>query len=125
MIKRLTAQPYFQTFDGADPNACTSNRDQSVTALQALYFVNDEFLHEQARRFAERLLGEEDNDQERLRGAFTTVLCRPPTSDETALLQEHLAAVRAHAASDADAELQAWSSLTRSLLRLNEFLYVD
>jgi hypothetical protein len=36
-----------------------------------------------------------------------------------------LAAVRAQAAGDSDPELEAWASLTRSLLRLNEFLYVD
>jgi hypothetical protein len=125
MTRRLTARPYFQTFDGPDPNACTSSRDQSVTALQALYFVNDEFLHEQARRFAERLLRDENDEHERLSLAFRTVVCRPPSSQETALLQEHLAAVRAHAARDSDVELHAWSSLARSLLRLNEFLYVD
>ena len=55
MTKRLTAKPYFQTFDGPDPNVCTSRRDESVTALQALFFANDEFLHEQADRFARRI----------------------------------------------------------------------
>jgi hypothetical protein len=125
MTRRLTARPYFQIFDGPDPNACTSSRDESVTALQALYFVNDEFLHAQAKRFAERLLSEEQDEQARLSRAFNTVLGRPASSQETALLHEHLAAVRAQAAGESDAELQAWSSLARSLLRLNEFLYVD
>jgi hypothetical protein len=125
MIKRLTAQPYFQTFDGADPNACTSRRDQSVTALQALYFVNDEFLHDQARRFAQNLLSIKSSEDQLLARAFTTVLCRTPTADEFALMKEHLAAVRMQAAGDSDLELEAWASLTRSLLRLNEFLYVD
>lgn len=125
MTKRLTAQPYFQTFDGPDPNVCTSDRDQSVTALQALYFVNDAFLHEQAGRFAERLLRESQSEEQRLSHAFSTILCRPPTSEESALLREHLVAVREHAVGDSDVELLAWSSLARSLMRLNEFLYVD
>ena len=125
MTKRLTAETYFQTFDGPDPNVCTSDRDQSVTALQALYFVNDEFLHRQAELFAERLLSEPSGDSQRLNHAFETLLCRQPKPDEAALLQAHLAAVRQQTAGDAAAETTAWSSLARSLMRLNEFLYVD
>ncbi|TVQ03716.1 MAG: DUF1553 domain-containing protein [Planctomycetaceae bacterium] len=125
MTKRLTAQPYFQTFDGPDPNVCTSSRDESVTALQALYFANDAFLHQQADRFAERLVRQSGTDSQRLQQAFTTVLCRSPTDEESELLLQHLANVRQRAAKDANPDQQAWSSLSRSLLRLNEFLYID
>jgi Protein of unknown function (DUF1553)/Protein of unknown function (DUF1549)/Planctomycete cytochrome C len=130
MTKRLTAKPYFQTFDGPDPNVCTSDRDQSVTALQALYFVNDEFLHEQANRLAEKLLADHSNNDHRLNEAFSKILCRAPKSHEFALLQQHLVAVREVASRDKEIdrstiEMQAWSSLVRSLLRLNEFLYLD
>jgi len=135
MTKRLTAQTYFQTFDGPDPNVCTSDRDQSVTALQALYFVNDEFLHEQAHQFAQRILREKSADNERLELAFSTVLGRAPDPDETIFLTEHLASVREKIKERADQdkkpradealELESWSSLTRGLLRLNEFLYLD
>ncbi len=125
MTKRLTAQTYFQTFDGPDPNVCTSNRDASVTALQALYFANDAFLHQQADRFAERLVQQFGTDSQRLQQAFTTVLCRAPTDEESVLLLQHLANVRKRAAKDTNPDQQAWSSLSRSLLRLNEFLYID
>jgi hypothetical protein len=130
MTKRLTAKPYFQTFDGPDPNVCTSDRDQSVTALQALYFVNDEFLHAQATRFASRLLTDYSDDEQRLNQAFSTVLCRMPKSNELDLLKQHLVAVRQVASQDNEVDhdtvqTQAWSSVVRSLLRLNEFLYLD
>lgn len=121
ITKRLTAQSYMQTFDGADPNVCTSTRDSSVTALQALYFVNDGFLHEQARRFAQRLAGQKASDEERLARAFQITLARAPTADETDLLLQHLKAVRQQTKND----VAAWSSVTRSLFRLNEFLYID
>lgn len=120
MTKRLTAQSYFQTFDGPDPNVCTGNRDQSITALQALYFVNDEFLHQQASKFAERLPNDLPDDS-KLVQAFETILCRSPNADEVALMRRHVESVRG--ADDADAV--AWASLTRSLFRLNEFMYVD
>jgi Protein of unknown function (DUF1553) len=130
MTKRLTAKPYLQTFDGPDPNVCTTNRDQSVTALQALYFVNDDFLHEQAKHFAMQLLNNEHSDEQRLNHAFSTILCRQPFQQELSWLQKHLLSAREVASRDktlvqADVEIQAWSSVTRGLMRLNEFLYLD
>jgi hypothetical protein len=121
MTKRLTAKPYFQTFDGADANVCTTTRDSSVTALQALYFVNDTFVHEQARLTAQNLLANQKDDPIRLHHLFLTLLSRPPADEETALLLTHLQTVRQAPANDHE----AWSSLTRSLFRLNEFLYLD
>lgn len=121
MTKRLTAKPYFQTFDGADANVCTTTRDSSVTALQALYFVNDTFVHEQARLTAQNLLANQKDDKNRLHHLFLTLLSRPPADEETTLLLTHLQKVRQTAPNDHE----AWSSLTRSLFRLNEFLYLD
>jgi hypothetical protein len=121
MTKRLTAKPYLQTFDGADANVCTATRDSSVTTLQALYFVNDDFLHEQAHLFAKRLLKEQTNDLQRLDQAYRLSLARSPSPEERALMLQHLQTVRARSKDEAT----AWASLTRSLFRLNEFLYLD
>ncbi len=120
MTRRLTAKPYFQTFDGADANVCTTTRDSSVTALQALYFVNDSFVHEQAGLYARRLLKRTTDDQERLRQACLTLLAREPSAEEMQLLAKHLQSARLTTNDEA-----AWASLTRSLFRLNEFLYLD
>ena len=125
MTKRLTTESYFQTFDGADPNVCTSDRDESVTPLQALYFVNDEFFHKQAQHFAKTLIAKRGTNRQRADFAFESILCRPPKDDESSALQAHLSAVKEKLASADNVEQQAWSSLVRSLLRLNEFLYVD
>lgn len=123
MTKRLTAKPYFQTFDGPDPNVCTSDRDQSVTALQALYFVNDHFVHQQAERTAEILIRGANTDRERIKLAVEKILCRPPTDAETELLQSHVAQLQIQLADKPVHEL--WASVARSLLRLNEFMYID
>jgi hypothetical protein len=125
MTKRLTAKPYFQTFDGPDPNVCTTDRDQSVTPLQALYFVNDEFLHEQASLLARRLLADGQCDSQRAASAFFAILARLPTEEESGLMAAHLEGVRKQLAADEHLEELAWASLVRSLLRLNEFLYID
>lgn len=131
MTKRLTGLPYYQNFDGADPNACTSNRDSSVTALQALFFINDDFLHKQADRIAEQILLQSSDDYRRIEHAFETILGRPPNDDDIALVKRHLAAVRERVEAnqtnfpDNSTDRSTWSSLIRSLLRINEFLYVD
>ncbi len=132
LTKRLTAKPYLQTFDGPDPNVCTSDRDQSVTPLQALYFVNDEFFHEQSKLIARQILASNTEsgskaDAEKLTHLFTKILCRKPGDDELGLLTHHVATMRERVASDNNAaqELAVWSSVARSLLRTNEFLYLD
>lgn len=133
MTKRLTVGSYMQTFDGADPNVCTSKRDQSVTALQALYFVNDEFLHEQASIIADRFSNSKrDSDDTRessIAQLFTEVLGRQPNQDEVDLLSRHLdvskTRLKASGTEPGNVNKLAWASLVRSLFRLNEFLYVD
>jgi mono/diheme cytochrome c family protein len=125
MTKRLTAKSYFQTFDGADPNVCTSSRDSSVTALQALYFVNDKFLHEQADRFTKKIVRQSQNDEERLDNAFTAILSRLPDEEESTMMLGYLNEMRQRMHPDPAGDLQAWSSVIRSLFRLNEFMYLD
>ncbi|MEZ0387469.1 MAG: DUF1553 domain-containing protein, partial [Verrucomicrobium sp.] len=125
MTKRLTAKPYLQTFDGADPNVCTSTRDKSVTALQALYFVNDKFVHEQAERYARLVLKGSSTDEAGMTRVFAALFAREPDPQEREMLLEHLGKVRQGLGDAEQADTQAWTSLVRSLFRINEFLYLD
>ncbi len=121
MTKRLTAKTYFQTFDGPDRNVCTSDRDESVTPLQALYFVNDDFFHEQASRIADRTRPSNASDIKAIEEAYRLVLSRNPSAAEADLILQHLDLANQRTAD----RPQAWASTIRSLLRQNEFLYVD
>ncbi|MBL9156815.1 MAG: PSD1 domain-containing protein [Verrucomicrobiales bacterium] len=121
MTKRLTADPYPQTFDGPDPNACTATRDRSVTSLQALYFFNDALIHESAAGFAKSLRSFATDDRQRIERAFLAAVARKPTEEESGLLVAHLTATR----SEGGTEDEAWTSVARSLFRLSEFLYLD
>ncbi len=129
MTARLTAAPFFQAFDGPDRNATTPARDSSVTSVQALYFMNDEFVHEQATRFAARILGEASDDPTRLTRAFTVTFLREPTPAERSQLESYLTTIRTRLLSTGIPEIEcdslAWASLTRALFRMNEFVYLD
>ena len=125
MTKRLTVGTYLQTFDGPDPNVCTAQRDQSVTSLQALYFLNDDFLHEQSLLLAHRLIEQNADPRPRTVELFRRILGRRPTPDEINLVTDHVDRAAERLADQKDIELESWASAVRGMFRLNEFLYLD
>jgi len=125
MTQRIRRHPFFAIFDGPDTNASTAVRTGSTTPLQALFMMNDPFLHEQARRFAARVLSERPDDATRIERAYLLAVGRAPASDERRTGLEFLAAVRAKLRSAGLPEEQAWESHARVILRLNEFVFVD
>lgn len=62
MTPRIQRHPYLAIFDGADPSTSTPARQTSTTPLQALYLLNDKFVHEQAEGLARRLHAESNDD---------------------------------------------------------------
>jgi hypothetical protein len=119
MTQRIRRHPFFGLFDGADPSASTSARITSTTTLQALYFLNDPFVHEQARLLAERTAAGASTEEARLDLAWRLALNRPPTDEEAAGARRHLARMRA-----TSGDAQAWESLARVIFRMNEFVYL-
>jgi hypothetical protein len=129
MTARLNARPFFTTFDGADRNASTAVRDSSVTTVQSLYLLNDDFVHHAAEKFAERLLRERSDSGSRLALAFELTFGRLPTEAEQKAslawfgqIQEQF---KQAGMPDEQRESAAWSAFARALFRTNEFLYVD
>ena len=56
MTQRIKRHPFLALFDGADPNATTAERSTTTVPTQALFFLNDPFVHAKAERCAARLL---------------------------------------------------------------------
>jgi hypothetical protein len=125
MAQRFQRHPFFALFDGADTNAATDRRLTSTTPLQALYLMNDPFVHAQAKRFAERVRGDGRDDAGRIARAYRLLFGRAPTEDEVAAARDYLAAAAAKAGGRAGPTEVAWESLARALFLTNEFLYLD
>jgi hypothetical protein len=117
MTQRIQRHPFLALFDGPDTNAGTAARVTSTTALQALYLMNDPFVHEQARRFAARIMAERRDDGQRIERAFVLLFGRPPEAAEAAAVREYLAKLGPGA--------RAWESVARALFIENEFVYVN
>jgi hypothetical protein len=110
---RTHRQPFLDTFDCPDPSVMTPVRTQTTTPLQALSLLNNPFVLDQARHFAERVAkeaGPDPTDQTRL--AFRIALQRDATPSE---LASGIDFIRHY----------GLDRLCRVILNTNEFLYVD
>lgn len=117
MQTRIRRNPYLALFDGPDGNLDLSERRATTTALQALFLMNSEFLHEQSSAIAERALAQANDTRGRVNWAYRTIFGRPPTHDN--LMQaERLLDL-------AGGGQTAWAGYVRAMLSSNEFFFVD
>lgn len=133
---RATPHPLLTVFDAADGLKTCTRRVRSNTPLQALTLLNDLAFVEFAQAFAERILNEGPSDDAgRIAFAFDLALARSPSAKEsarlTALLDRERAALGKHPkvarqlapeGADEPVEHAAWTTLTRVLLNLDEFI---
>jgi Protein of unknown function (DUF1553)/Protein of unknown function (DUF1549)/Planctomycete cytochrome C len=139
--QRMFLHPSMLAFDATTREECTAERTRSNIPQQALTLLNDPSYVEAARSLALRALKEvQGDDAARMDWLWREALQRLPTADERAALmdllvkhrQEYkadlpsaqtLAKVGQAAPTDIDAvELAAWSSVTRVLINLHEFI---
>jgi hypothetical protein len=118
MTQRVSRHPFLAIFDGADTNSSTGARVSTTSPLQALFFMNDPFVHDQARRFAARLASEAPDEASRIDRAYALALGRPPSESDRSAAAAFLKEVAAKGE-------DAWESFVRVLLRTNEFIYVN
>ncbi len=79
--QRLKRHPFLALFDGADPNASTAIRLGSTVPTQALYFLNDPFVHQASQTWSDRLV-QHSSGSDRINLAYETALARQPTTEE-------------------------------------------
>src|SRR5262249_12040821 len=129
MTQRLKRHPFLALFDGPDPNATTPKRTDTTVPTQALFLMNDPFVHEQSAGFPQRLLAAEADDNARLRLALRLALGREPKEDEAQQALLFLESYRKQLnAAGVPAERQSartWATYCRTLLTRNEFLFID
>ena len=127
MTQRIKRHPFLTLFDGADPNASTAERRTTTVPTQALFFLNDPFVHTKSEKFAERVARLSTDEARRIGAAYRLALGRSPTEAERAEAMEFLAAYRSELApmKKEKIETAALAAFARVLIGSNEFLTVD
>jgi len=127
--QRLRRRRILEVFDGADPNATTPDRPLSTTAIQALYLMNDPFVHDRAGELAGRAEAASADEGGRVARVYRLAYGRPATADEVEAGRAYQADARVALAEagvpDDRLGHAALASLVRVLLASNEFLFVD
>jgi hypothetical protein len=129
MTQRLRRHPFLALFDGPDPSSSTAQRSVTTVPTQALFFINNPFVHEQALAFADRLLRGPGDDRGRIDLAHRLALGRPATAAETqageAFLRQYAQELKAAGTPPDQCGRLAWAGYARVLFGSNEFIYVD
>jgi hypothetical protein len=142
--KRSVVLPLLEVFDCPDSTVSSPTRSDSVVAPQALALMNNEFVLEQARYFAQRVVSESGLESSRqVQRAYLLALGRAPSSKELSWSVEFLAQQslrHTKRATKLSASLATGPAMKKSLnparfaalvdfchaiFNLNEFLYAD
>jgi mono/diheme cytochrome c family protein len=114
---RSAPHPDLTVFDAPEALSTCTRRNRSNTPLQALTLLNDQGFYEFAEALSQRILRDgPSSDGERIAYAFRLCLGRAPNQREQQSLQRLLS--RQHDST----RQEAWTSVARVLLNLDEFI---
>jgi hypothetical protein len=111
-LVRSQQEPFMVVLDCADPSMRVDRRNESLSALQALALLNNDFMLTMARHFAAKLERAGGDLAAQVNRGFREALGRPPTGAEQEVLAEY-------------ARRHGLANLCRVLFNLNEFVFVD
>lgn len=114
-VSRTRLDPSMMLFDFPDANTSADERTVTAGPLQALYWLNSEFVAAQAKALDERLRTEAgDSPRERIRLAYELLYARPPDSAELGVGEKFVSQSEG-----------AWERYLQALLSAAEFWSVN
>jgi cytochrome c553 len=116
-VHRNFLAPFLLAFDTPTPFSTVGKRTVSNVPAQALILLNDPFVHEQARLWAQRAV--KTAPAESVRGMYLSAFSRPPDDAE---LRACLAFIDAQSKTANDGA--AWTSLAHALFNAKEFIFL-
>jgi mono/diheme cytochrome c family protein len=111
-LVRSQQQPFMTTLDCADPSMMVDKRSETLTPLQALSLLNNQFMTAMANRMGEGISADEAGRESDLARLFYRVTGREILDDELSLLVAY-------------SKQYGNSNACRVMLNLNEFVFVD
>lgn len=126
----LPAARYFepeilQVFDGAAASLVVGDRAETNVPAQALFLLNNDFVIEQARLAARRIVQERESRPARIRFAYQLSLARQPTPAELERASRYLKEmVSSDPTSQRRDVVSLWAGLVQALFVSAEFRYI-
>lgn len=122
-VRRNFLSPMMLAFDTPNPFSTVGRRTVSNVPAQALILMNDPFVIEQARHWADRILSDSNTTTEqRIDRLYLTAFARHPLPVELSDVRSFLSV----AAQDATENRQdAWRSLCHVMFNVKEFIFVE
>jgi hypothetical protein len=111
-IVRSQQQPFMTTLDCADPSMQVDRRNESLSALQALALLNNDFIIAMARYYADKLERIDCDLAEKIERAYQECMGIHPSREEMEMLVSY-------------GRRQGLVNVCRLLFNLNEFVFVD
>lgn len=111
-VLRTMPDPLMNALDCPDGTQLTPARNVSITALQALSMVNDNFIVRQSEHLASRLTAENHELIAQITALYRLALCRDPRDSERTAIVEY-------------AQKHGLANACRFVLNTNEFVFID
>ena len=124
-MHRTQVYDLFDAFDFPDPGTTTGRRNATTVATQALFFLNNDWLMQQADALAKRSSG---SPKARVDFLYEATLGRKPTNVEHASalkFVKRFAESLSVSLSRAEQEEKSWAAYCQVLLQSNHFLYLN
>ena len=119
-VRRNFADPMLAAFDRPIPTTTVGRRNRSNVPAQALILMNDPFVHEMSRRWAERILADESlvDDRARLRRMAFQAFGRSPEPAELDALSEFVEPDGKH-------RLEQWTDIAHALFNAKASTHLE
>ncbi len=123
-VRRNFLSPFMLAFDTPSPFSTMGRRNVSNVPAQALILMNDPFVAEQAKNFAERAIQASPDDHEvRMRWLYETAFARLPLEHELSLMLEYTQR-QSKEQTDGESELAIWTDIAHALINTKEFIFL-
>jgi hypothetical protein len=127
-VTRMEGPQFLELFDFPNPMATRGRRDRTNVPAQALALLNDPFVIDQAKFWAEQLTAAEHiTIEERVQVMFQRALGRPPNEEEQ---QRFVAMIRQLAEDDSTSDAailqdkSVWQDAAHAIFNMKEVIYI-
>ena len=120
--QRQFLHPMLKAMDAPSREECVAKRSKSNTPVAAMVLLNDPSFYEAAESFTKNILKTNHDDEDhRIEDAFRRALSRAPSPQEKSILINLVKEVMKESEGKEDAEINAWTAVSRVIFNCSEF----